>query len=206
MLLNIHPDNPQQKHIQSVVDCLRKGGIIIYPTDTVYAFGCDIMNKNAVEKICQIRNIKPEKANFSFVCNDLSQLSKYARHVDNTIFRLMKKALPGPYTFILEASNDVPKIFKAKKKTIGIRVPNNNICEAITSLLGNPIMSASLKADDEIIEYITDPELIFEKYEKQIDIVINGGFGNNEPSTVIDCSEGNPILIREGIGSVEELF
>jgi len=206
MLLNIHPDTPQQRHIHSVVECLRKGGVIIYPTDTVYAFGCDIQNKNAVEKICQLRGIKPEKANFSIVCNDLSQLSKYARHVDNSVFRIMKKALPGPYTFILEASSDVPKIFKANKKTIGIRVPNNNICMAITEALGNPIVSASLKAEDEITEYITDPELIFEKYSKKVDIVINGGFGHNVASTVFDCSNGTPELIREGIGSLDGLL
>lgn len=206
MLLNIHPENPQQKHIQTVIDCLRKGGIIIYPTDTVYAFGCDIQNKNAVEKICQLRGIKPGKANFSFVCNDLSQLSKYAKHVDNSVFRMMKKSLPGPYTYILESSGEVPKIFKANKKTIGIRVPNNNICLAITELLGNPIMSASLKIEDDITEYLTDPELIFERYGKKVDIVINGGFGNNEPSTVFDCSDGTPVLIREGIGSIEGLI
>ncbi len=206
MLLNIHPENPQQKHIQTVVDCLRKGGIIIYPTDTVYAFGCDIQNKNAVEKICQLRGIKPEKANFSFVCHDLSQLSKYAKHVDNAVFRMMKKSLPGPYTYILESSGDVPKIFKANKKTIGIRVPNNSICLAITHLLGNPIMSASLKIEDDITEYLTDPELIFEKYGKRVDMIINGGFGNNEPSTVFDCSEGSPVLIREGIGPINDLI
>jgi tRNA threonylcarbamoyl adenosine modification protein (Sua5/YciO/YrdC/YwlC family) len=204
MLLNIHPDNPQEKHIQTVVDCLKSGGVIIYPTDTIYAFGCDIMNKNAVEKICQLRDMKPEKANFSFVCHDLSQLSKYANNIDNSTFRLMKKALPGPFTFILEASGEVPKIFKVKKKTIGIRVPNNNICSQITAKLGNPIMSASLKADDEILEYLTDPELIFEKYEKLVKLVINGGYGNNEPSTVIDCSQGAPEILREGIGNIHQ--
>ena len=206
MLIQIHPDNPQQKNIQAVVDCLKSGGVIIYPTDTVYAFGCDIMNKNAVEKICQLRNMKPEKANFSFVCHDLSQLAKYATHIDTTTFRLMKKALPGPFTFILEASGEVPKIFKVKKKTIGIRVPKNNICAEITALLGNPIMSASLKADDEIIEYLTDPDLIHDKYEKLVKIVINGGYGNNEPSTVIDCSNGNPIIIREGSGNIHQFI
>ncbi len=204
MLLNIHPDNPQEKHIQTVVDCLKAGGVIIYPTDTIYAFGCDIMNKNAVEKICQLRDMKPEKANFSFVCHDLSQLSKYANQLDNSTFRLMKKALPGPFTFILEASGEVPKIFKVKKKTIGIRVPNNNICSQITAKLGNPIMSASLKADDEILEYLTDPELIYEKYEKLVKLVINGGYGNNEPSTVIDCSQGAPEILREGIGNIHQ--
>ena len=204
MLLNIHPDNPQEKYIQTVVDCLKSGGVIIYPTDTIYAFGCDIMNKNAVEKICQLRDMKPEKANFSFVCHDLSQLSKYANNIDNTTFRLMKKALPGPFTFILEASGEVPKIFKVKKKTIGIRVPNNNICSQITAKLGNPIMSASLKADDEILEYLTDPELIYEKYEKLVKIVINGGYGHNEPSTVVDCSQGSPEVIREGIGNIHQ--
>ncbi|MFM7022107.1 MAG: L-threonylcarbamoyladenylate synthase [Flavobacteriales bacterium] len=206
MLINIHPDNPQEKHIQTVVDCLKSGGIIIYPTDTVYAFGCDIMNKNAVEKICQLRNMKPEKANFSFVCHDLSQLSKYSNHIDNATFRLMKKALPGPFTFILEASNEVPKIFKMKKKTIGIRVPNNNICSEITAKLGNPIMSASLKAEDEILEYLTDPELIHEKYEKLVKIVISGGYGNNEPSTVVDCSQGGAEIIREGIGDIHQFM
>ncbi len=203
MFLEIHPDNPNPRVIAQAVECLRKGGVIIYPTDTVYAFGCDINSKNSVEKICRLRGIKPEKANFSFICNDLSQLSEYAKQVSTPTFRLMKNCLPGPFTFILKASGQVPRIFKNKKKTIGIRVPQNNIAQALVEALGNPIMSASLKDEDELKEYTTDPFSIHERYENQVDMVLDGGFGNNHPSTVLDCTEDEPELIRQGLGVIE---
>lgn len=206
MLLEIHPDNPNSRNIAIAVACLKKGGVIVYPTDTVYAFACDINYKNAVEKICSLKGIKPEKANFSIVCKDLSELSEYAKQVSNPVFRLMKKALPGPYTFILNASQKVPVIFKNNKKTIGIRVPQNKIALALVEALGNPIMTASLKDEDDIIEYTTDPELIHERMENKVDIVINGGYGNNHPSTVIDCTNDEPEVIREGLGTLEGLF
>ena len=202
MFLEVHPDNPNPRAIARAVEFMRKGGVIIYPTDTVYAFGCDINSKNSVEKICRLRNIKPEKANFSFICNDLSQLSEYAKQVSTPTFRLMKNCLPGPYTFILKASGQVPRIFKNKKKTIGIRVPKNNIAQALVEALGNPIMSASLKDEDELKEYTTDPLSIHDRYEFRVDLVLDGGFGNNHPSTVLDCTENDPILIRQGLGVV----
>lgn len=200
MLLEVHPDNPNSRNIQMAVDHLKKGGVIIYPTDTVYAFGCDINFKNSVEKICRLRNMKPEKANFSIICKDLSELSEYAKQVSTPTFRLMKSCLPGPYTFILNASGQVPKIFKNKKKTIGIRVPENKIALALVEALGNPIVSASLKDEDQLVEYTTDPSSIYERYENQVELVIDGGFGNNQASTVIDCTQNEPEIIREGLG------
>jgi len=205
MILNIHPDNPDPKRIQQVVDVLRKGGVIIYPTDSVYAIGCDLMNIKALEKVARIKNIKLDKANFSVICYDLSHLSEFTKPIDNSVFKLMKKALPGPYTFILNASGQVPKIFQSKKKTVGIRVPNNNIPREIVRILGNPIVSTSVHDDDEILEYTTDPELIHEKYNNQVDLVINGGFGNLDASTVFDCTNDTPELVREGIGSLDVL-
>src|SRR6185312_6487936 len=186
MLIKIYPENPNPKAIEQVADVLRRGGLIIYPTDTVYGLGCDITNQKAIEKICQIRRIKPEKANFSFICYDLSHISDYIKPIDNATFRLLKKALPGPFTFIFNANNNVPKLLSSNKKTVGIRVPDNNIARCIVKELGNPIISASIKDDDELIEYSTDPELIHEKYEDLVDLVIDGGFGDNEASTVID--------------------
>lgn len=206
MLLEIHPDNPNPRLIAQAVACLKKGGVVIYPTDTVYAFGCDITSKNSVEKICRLRNMKPEKANFSFICNDLSQLSEYAKQVSTPTFRLMKNCLPGPYTFILKASGQVPKIFKNKKKTIGIRVPQNKIAQALVEALGNPIMSASLKDEDSLLEYTTDPYSIHERYENLVDVVLDGGFGNNSPSTVVDCTEEHPEVIREGLGEIDQFI
>ena len=204
MLLDIHPDNPNQKHIQTVVNSLKSGGVIIYPTDTVYGMGCDINNQKAVERICQIKGIKPEKANFSFVCYDLSHIADFTRQVDNIAYKLMRKALPGPFTFILHANHNVPKLFKSKKKTVGIRIPDNNTAREIVKQLGNPIMSTSIHDEDEVIEYTTDPELIYEKYKNRVDIVINGGFGNNVASTVIDCTEGEPFVVRQGIRILED--
>lgn len=205
MILNIHPDNPDPKRIEQVVDVLRKGGVIIYPTDSVYAIGCDLMNIKALEKVARIKNIKLEKSNFSVICYDLSHLSEFTKPIDNSVFKLMKKALPGPYTFILNASSQVPKIFQSKKKTVGIRVPDNNIPREIVRMLGNPIVSTSVHDDDEILEYTTDPELIHEKYNHQVDLVINGGFGNLNASTIFDCTNGEPELVREGIGSLDVL-
>ncbi|PYF72677.1 L-threonylcarbamoyladenylate synthase [Pedobacter nutrimenti] len=206
MLIKIYPENPNPKAIEQVVEVLKKGGLIIYPTDTVYGLGCDITNQKAIEKICQIRGIKPDKANFSFVCSDLRHISDFIKPIDTTTFRVLKKALPGPYTFILNANNNVPKLLSSKKKTVGIRVPDNEIAQEIVRQLGNPIISASIKDDDELIEYSTDPELIHEKYEELVDLVIDGGYGDNEPSTVIDCTSGDFEVIRTGKGSLEDLF
>jgi len=206
MLLEIHPENPSPRQINQVVHHLRSGGVIIYPTDTVYAFGCDINSKNAVEKICSLRGMKPEKANFSFICSDLSHLSEYAKQVSTPTFRAMKSVLPGPYTFILNASAIVPKLFKSRKKSVGIRVPNSKIALALVEELGHPIMSASLKDEDELVEYTTDPYNIYQRYKNQVDVVIDGGFGNNAPSTVINCTGNDPELIREGLGDVTAIF
>jgi tRNA threonylcarbamoyl adenosine modification protein (Sua5/YciO/YrdC/YwlC family) len=206
MLIKIYPENPNPKAIEQVVEVLKKGGLIIYPTDTIYGLGCDITNHKAVERICQIRGIKPEKANFSFVCSDLSHISDYTKPIDTMVFRVLKKALPGPYTFILEANNHVPKLLSSKKKTVGIRVPDNDIAREIVRLLGNPVLSTSIRDDDDVIEYSTDPELIYEKYKDTVDVVIDGGYGGNEPSTVIDCTTGDFEVIRQGKGSLEDLL
>lgn len=202
MLIKLYPENPNEKVIQQIVEVLQKGGIIIYPTDTVYGLGCDITNSKAIEKICKIRGIKPEKANFSFICYDLSHISDYTRQIDNETYRIIKKALPGPFTFIFNANKNVPKLLSSNKKTVGIRVPDNTIARTIVKALGNPIISTSIHDDDEIIEYSTDPELIHEKYEELVDIVIDGGYGDNEPSTIVDCSEGNFEIIRQGKGDL----
>lgn len=204
MLIKIYPENPNEKAIEQVVDVLKKGGLIIYPTDTVYGLGCDITNPKAIEKIARIRGIKPDKANFSFICHDLSHIADYIKPIDNTTFRILKKALPGPFTFIFNANNNVPKLLSSNKKTVGIRVPDNNIARRIVQELGNPIISASIKDDDELVEYSTDPELIHEKYENLVDLVIDGGYGDNEASTVIDCTTGEFEIIREGKGNIEE--
>lgn len=200
MLLRIHPENPSDRQIKKVVDCLNKGGIIIYPTDTVYGIGCDIYKNKAVEKIAQLKGIKKEKADFSFICSDLSHISDFTKPISNEIYKLMRKYLPGPFTFILEANNKVPKLFQSKKKTVGIRIPENNIIKEIIEELGNPIMSTSVHDEDELIEYTTDPELIYEKFKNVVDIVIDGGFGGNEASTIVDCTQDEIIIIREGKG------
>ena len=206
MLLRLNYDNPHPKDIQFIVDCLKNDGVIIYPTDTVYSIGCDITNPKAIEKLCKLKNIKPEKANFSFVCSDLSHLSNYAKPISNSVFRIMKKALPGPYTFILEANSNVPKLLKQNKKTVGIRVPDNRICNHIIEALGNPIITTSLhNTDDDMMEYFSDPEVIHREYEKKVDLVIDGGFGNLYASTVIDCSVEEPVVLREGLGSLDIL-
>lgn len=202
MLLNIHPENPPLRHIQTVVDCLKKGGVIIYPTDTVYGLGCDITNQKAIERVCRIKGVRPEKAQLSFICYDLSHLADYCKPIDNSTFRVLKKALPGPFTFILNANNHVPRLLNSNKKTVGIRVPDNNIARTIVKELGNPIVSTSIHDDDEIMEYSTDPELIYEKYSSQVDIVIDGGYGHNEASTVVDFTSGNADVIRQGKGDL----
>ena len=206
MLLRINPEKPNYDEIAQVAKCLRDGGVVIYPTDTVYGIGCDINKQRAVERVCKIKGIDPEKANFSFICSDLSHLADFTKPISTATYKVMKKALPGPFTFILEANNNVPKLFKSKKKTVGIRIPDNTICLEIVKQLGNPIMSTSVHDDDEIIEYTTDPELIHEKYKDIVDIVIAGGYGNNEASTVVDCSEGEFEIIRQGLGVLEEFL
>lgn len=206
MLIRIYPENPNEKELLKVVDILRNGGVIIYPTDTVYGLGCDVMNKKAVERVARIKGLKPEKANLSIICYDLSHITDYARHVDNKTFKMMKKGLPGPFTFILEAGNMVPKIFTSKKKTIGIRIPDHSIPRELVRLLGNPIVTTSIHDEDDVIEYSTDPELIYEKFQQQVDCVIDGGYGNQVASTVIDCSSEEPEVVREGLGDAEILY
>ncbi len=197
--IKIYEENPNPKEIKRVVDTLRKGGLVIYPTDTVYGLGCDITNTKALERIARIKGIKLAKANWSFICADLSNLSDYVRQIDTATFKILKRALPGPYTFILPGNNKLPKAFK-KKKTVGIRVPDNNIAHAIVVALGNPIVSTSIRDEDEFLEYTTDPELIFEKWKNIVDIVIDGGYGGNMASTVIDLSQDEPEVVREGKG------
>ncbi|WP_396146497.1 L-threonylcarbamoyladenylate synthase [Flavobacterium sp.] len=203
-LLKIYEDNPNEAAIKKVVEVLRNGGLIIYPTDTVYGLGCDITNVKAVEKVAKIKGIKLEKANLSFICSDLSHISDYVKQIDTSTFKLLKRALPGPYTFILPGSSNLPKVFK-NKKTVGIRVPDNNIIRAIVKELGNPIISTSIHDEDEVLEYSTDPELIFEKWQNQIELVIDGGYGDNVPSTIIDLSGNEPEVIREGKGDLDIL-
>jgi tRNA threonylcarbamoyl adenosine modification protein (Sua5/YciO/YrdC/YwlC family) len=205
-LIKIYPENPNEKHIAQVVDTLRKGGVIVYPTDTVYSFGCDLNNKAALERVAKIKGLKLEKADFSVIFNDLSLLSEYTRQIDTATYKLLKRALPGPFTFILEASGTVPKLFKSKKKTIGIRIPDNSIPRTIVQDLGNPIIATSVHDEDDIIEYTTDPELILEKYGKQVDLVIDGGFGDNDASTVVDLTNGQREVIRAGKGDVDLVF
>jgi tRNA threonylcarbamoyl adenosine modification protein (Sua5/YciO/YrdC/YwlC family) len=205
MLIRIYEENPNEKAIAQVVEVLKKGGIIIYPTDTVYGLGCDITNQKAINRICQLRNIKPEKANFSFVCYDLSHIADFVKPIDTTTFRVLKKALPGPFTFIFNANNNVPKLLSSNKKTVGIRVPDNTIARCIVKELGNPIISTSIHDDDDILEYSTDPELIHEKFEDLVDLVIDGGYGDNVPSTVVDCTGGDFEIIRQGKGILDTL-
>ena len=200
--LRIYEENPNPKEIEKVVKVLKKGGLIIYPTDTVYGLGCDITNLKALERVARIKGIKLEKSNFSFVCHDLSNLSDYVKQIDTSTFKILKRALPGPYTFILPGTRSLPAPFK-NKKTVGIRIPANNIALEIVKLLGNPIISTSIKDEDEVLEYTTDPELILEKWNHLVDLVIDGGYGDNEPSTVIDLSEDEPIVVRKGKGGLE---
>lgn len=203
MLCKIYPENPNARHIERVVEVLEKGGVIVYPTDTVYGLGCDIFNHKAVERVARIKGVKPEEANFSFIVHDFSQLSTFTRHVDNTTFKMLKKYLPGPFTFILNASSEVPKLFKNKKKTIGIRIPDNPIILEVVRQLGRPILTTSVHDDDEVIEYTTDPELIHEKYEGLVELVIDGGYGDNVPSTIVDCTNDEPFVVRQGKGLID---
>ncbi len=201
MLVSVHPDNPQERIIKQIADCLKDGGVVIYPTDTVYGLGCDIFQPKAVERICRIKGIDPEKANLSFICSDLSDLSKYARSITTPQYRFIKQYIPGPFTFILPASKEVPKILKSKKNTIGLRVPDHNITHAIAAALGHPILSSSLPGD--MVEEYTDPELIFKKFNKLVDMVVDGGIGGMEYSTVVDMTDEQPEIIRQGLGEVE---
>lgn len=204
--VKLYEQNPNEKEIQKIVEVLKDGGLIIYPTDTVYGLGCDITNAKALERIAQLKGVKLEKANFSFVCADLSNLSDYVKQIDTSVFKILKKALPGPYTFILPGSTNLPKTFKKKKKTVGIRIPDNNIARMLAEKLGNPIISTSIYDEDEVIEYTTDPELIFEKWQNKVDIIIDGGYGDNVASTVIDLSQGVPVVIREGKGMIDNIL
>jgi len=201
MLLHIHPQNPQPRLIRQLTECLKGGGVIIYPTDTIYGFGCDIMQQKAIERICNIKHIDPQKAQLSFICRDLSNLSDYTKSIDTPLYRLLKQYLPGPYTFILPASKQVPKILQSKKSTIGLRIPDNEICRYILDDLGHPLLSASLPG--EMVEEYTDPEVIYEKFMHQVDFVVDGGIGGMIPSTIIDCTGSEPVITRQGLGVFE---
>lgn len=202
MLLKLYPENPNPRHIATISECLRDGGIIIYPTDTIYGIGCDIYKPKSIEKVIQILGKDKKKSALSFIFYDLSHVSDFTTPINNTIFKAMKKTLPGPFTFILNANNQVPKWFLSNKKTVGVRVPDNNIIREIVRVFGNPILSSSIRDDDEVLEYTTDPELIDEKYGDLVDIVIDGGYGDNIPSTVVDCTSGDLEIIREGKGDI----
>jgi tRNA threonylcarbamoyl adenosine modification protein (Sua5/YciO/YrdC/YwlC family) len=202
MLIRIYNENPNPKDVLKVVEVLRNGGVIVYPTDTIYGIGCDITQPKAVERVARLKNLKPEKADFSFICHDLSHISDFSKPLPNPVFKLMKKNLPGPFTFIIHANSQVPKMFKNRKKSVGVRVPDNNIIREIVRELGNPVMSTSVRDEDEIIEYTTDPELIEEKFGDLIDLVIDGGYGDNIPSTVVDCTGEIPEIVRQGKGEL----
>jgi len=202
MFLRIYSENPSHKEIKKVVNCLKNGGVIIYPTDTVYGIGCDVNNKKAMERVCRIKGLDIKKHNLSFVCYDLSHIAEFTTQLSTSTYKLMKKTLPGPYTFILKANSSIPKLFKNSKKEIGIRIPNNNTTREIVKELGNPIATTSVKDKDMLIEYSTDPELIYEHFNKLVDIVIDGGYGDAIPSTIIDCTNNTPEIIREGKGDI----
>ncbi len=202
MLFEINPRNPDKRKIKQTAQILNDGGLIIYPTDTIYGLGCDIFNQKAYEKICRIKGLKPEKANFSFICKDISDIANYTQPFTNEVYKLMKRTLPGPFTYILKANKNIPKMFKNKKRTVGIRIPDNAIAQAIIQELGRPILSTSLNLDDDILEYHTDPYEIHEAFEKLVDLVVDGGYGKDEPSTVVDCTGNEPEIIRQGAGEV----
>jgi tRNA threonylcarbamoyl adenosine modification protein (Sua5/YciO/YrdC/YwlC family) len=203
-LLKIHPDNPEQRKINHVVEVLQRGGIIVYPTDTIYGIGCDLMNRKAIERLCAIMEIKPQKLNLSFICNDLSHISEYVRRIDTPVFKMLKKALPGPFTFILESSSRVPKILDVNKKTVGIRIPDHHVPRMIVEQLGNPLITSSIKDDDTIKEYTTDPEEMYDDFKHLVDIVIDSGAGGNIPSTVVDCTGQEIAVIRQGLGDIDQ--
>jgi len=203
-LLKIHPLNPEGRKIQRTIEILKRGGIIIYPTDTIYGIGCDLMNRKAIERLCRVMDIKPHKLDLSFICNDLSHISEYVKRIDTPVFKILKKALPGPYTFILESSSKVPRILDVNKKTVGIRIPNHAIPRSIVAQLGNPLINSSIKDDDIIKAYTTDPDEIYEDFKHSVDLVIDGGPGNNIPSSVIDCTGDQIVIVREGLGSVDQ--
>ncbi len=204
-LIEINPDNIDRRKINRVANIVREGGVIVYPTDTIYAIGCDMSNSKALHRIAQIKGVSDRKTDFSIICSDLSDLSRYAKHISNPVFKMMKQAFPGPFTFILEASNDIPRILNPGKKTIGIRVPDHPIPLMLVSVLGNPIITTSIRNDDEVLEYMTDPNQIFDKYRNEIDVVIDGGSGGNQGSTVIDASGDEIILVREGLGDADSI-
>lgn len=204
--IKLYAENPEMRKIERIVDVLRNGGVIIYPTDTIYGMGCDIRNQRAIERIARIKGINMKKSNFSFICYDLSNISEFTRALSTPVFKVMKKTLPGPYTFILEANNNVPKLLNNNKKTVGIRVPDHDIPRLIVKELGSPIITTSIRDEDDVIEYSTDPELIYEKYRDLVDIVIDGGYGQNVPSTVLDGTSGTIELVREGLGPIDEIF
>jgi tRNA threonylcarbamoyl adenosine modification protein (Sua5/YciO/YrdC/YwlC family) len=204
MLLRVHPDNPDERNLKIIVDCLKDGGIIIYPSDTVYGLGCDITRIKAVDRIALLKGIKREKANFSFVCQSLSHLADFTKPIPNPVYKLMRRTLPGPFTFILNANNNVPHFFQSKKKTVGIRIPDHQVPVQIVGKLGNPIMTTSIHGNDEFVDYLTDPELIYEKYQNLVDIVIDSGSCGNIPSTVIDCTGEEVLIVREGKGNILE--
>ena len=202
MLIKIDPKNPNLEKIKQVTNCLKNGGIIIYPSDTIYGIGCDIFQKNAIEKIARIKGVKVKKNNFSFICANLSHLSNYTKQIDNPTYKLMKRNLPGPFTFILNANNNIPRLFKNNKKTIGIRIPDHLIPIEIVNQLGNPILTTSVKHDDTILEHMINPELIYEKFKNMVDMVIDAGYGGKTPSTIVDCTNHNHQIIREGKGAL----
>jgi tRNA threonylcarbamoyl adenosine modification protein (Sua5/YciO/YrdC/YwlC family) len=203
MLLNIHPDNPEERKIDQVVAILEKGGIVIYPTDTVYGIGCDINNQDAIERVCRLRKLNPKDAMMAIICKDISQVADFTQQMDNPTFKLLKRNLPGPFTFVLNAASNVPKMFRNRKRTIGIRIPDHKIPLMLVEKLGRPILTTSLKSDDDILEYFTDPEDIYQDFEKLVDVVIDSGAGGNNPSTVVDCTLDKPVVIRLGAGILE---
>lgn len=202
-LLKIHPDNPEMRKINRVIDVLRKGGIVVYPTDTIYGIGCDLMNRKSIERLCRVMDIKPNKLDLSFICNDLTHISEYVKNLQTPVFKVLKKSLPGPFTFILESSSKVPKILDVTKKTVGIRIPDHNIPRTIVAELGNPLITSSIKDDDKIKEYTTDPEEIYQDFKNLVDIVIDGGAGGNIPSTVVDCTGDELTIVRQGLGEID---
>jgi tRNA threonylcarbamoyl adenosine modification protein (Sua5/YciO/YrdC/YwlC family) len=203
MLLQVHPENPNPRHVKMIIDCLRKDGVVIFPTDTIYGIGCSINSTKAYERIAQIKGIRKEKAHFSFIFHDLSMLSEFTKPISNDVFKMMKRNLPGAFTFILEANNNIPRIFQSHKKTIGIRIPDQPIITNIVKELGNPIMTTSIIDEDEISGFLTDPEVIHEHYKDRVDIVIDGGFGDNQGSTIVDCTDNEILITRQGKGILD---